>query len=1262
MANNKKTTSKILRVSDLPNISKIWDGMYTIIAYNKQNYLLDVSKIKGKKIFDITANQSDEPGGKNIIYIKFTDGTTASFAVYNGTNGEIGRTGAAGLKGKQGAPAAISQADMQKYGITGILYIINNCDTEDPNLPWSAYRGKVMNDELYKLNETFITEDEFDILFNNVKYIYAEFKTKQDDKLVKIFNNDTNNHIIYKKYWTYEDEGLDTYYVYNPNSNVYDVVSVDLWKDIYLGATEGFFLATGTMLKDSTVLYYLDKETNNYLLVEKIWKYVNQEDEEGNIVTVEKYLGDKHISNYYIPEIDTSISGDYSIQTDKWTFEINAKSELVKDIYVLNESEESEEQYRKLTDSEVNAIDPNIYGEYYQKTKEGRYIKIYNIGNYLSTNEDIRYYKKVNKSDNLYTEVKEENISREDFDDYLIVSRDSLTNVYTFERHYAELIYDEMVYFTTTVSLNNIDLYYYTQSRDYYTLNIKENISKNDLGEDVITYEQIYTKIEIPSWIYAEFKTEDEDQLSLIINANEGLGEEDNTEIDETEEDLNSYVREKNIIRIVPGDKKPLYHKNSDNTYTLVNLNIDNIYPNAQYYILDDEYIYEEISGEDADYDMELYIKQNNIYIPYNNLIVANDTYYIRKENYIKVNNPEEYLSTYNLVLFYGEPKLLPITIYPFDQYRSYVSIEYDPEKIRLYENGRIAAVTDNNFDTQVIVRAQHNPNIYCTINIRVTTPAKQIVFNESNEYNVDIKTETNTPERIIKYQVLPENTFDKQIDWVVSDNEAITIEQIDETSIKIIGNKKIKNCKVTANAHDTYGATNSFNFEVIQPPKSIEWITDTEENKTGIIFNNTVYYNQDECDEFNYLHYDEIENGTIERITTETVKTNAYYSLKTLLGKEYMLSIKILPEDTSYPEITWREDNGSVAYVIEKNIEIIDQEEENRIASENDVQEGIALEVGQNIHIPKKSHMELRYFVKAVGIGNTNITGKLTKYPDLEINLTVIVNQSIESITIHPDTLLSFNVNTKKRLTAEIKPESLVTEENRTSLIKWISSDTNILTVSPQGTVTTLNPGTTTVIAKALDGSDKEGICTIKVTIPTKDIILSGETLNGIIYVGIGKSTKITADIIHSTEYGTNESNMIKEINWVSTNTDIATINNDGTVTGIALGKTTIIANAKDGSGVFGTIQVQVIKLVENISFEFNEITMELGDSLVLIPNITPVDASNEIVKWKSSDETIAKVKESGIVYALSSGTATITATTTDNTNLTATCNITIL
>ena len=207
---NKKQNTTIARVSDLPIMKKIWDGMYTILAYNKKNYLLDVSNIKGRKIIDITADTSDVSGGKNTIYIKFNDNQTSKFQVYNGTIGDKGKTGIDGEDGNQGEEAYIDPKYATSHGISGILHIVNNSTSLDSNAPWSAYRGKDMNDKIYKLNETFITEAEFELLFNNSKYIYAEFTTKTDNKTSTIFNADNNKHIVYKKYWTYEDEGAAT--------------------------------------------------------------------------------------------------------------------------------------------------------------------------------------------------------------------------------------------------------------------------------------------------------------------------------------------------------------------------------------------------------------------------------------------------------------------------------------------------------------------------------------------------------------------------------------------------------------------------------------------------------------------------------------------------------------------------------------------------------------------------------------------------------------------------------------------------------------------------------------------------------------------------------------------------------------------------------------------------------------------------------------------------------------------------------------------
>lgn len=69
---------------------------------------------------------------------------------------------------------------------------------------------------------------------------------------------------------------------------------------------------------------------------------------------------------------------------------------------------------------------------------------------------------------------------------------------------------------------------------------------------------------------------------------------------------------------------------------------------------------------------------------------------------------------------------------------------------------------------------------------------------------------------------------------------------------------------------------------------------------------------------------------------------------------------------------------------------------------------------------------------------------------------------------------------------------------------------------------------------------------------------------------------------------------------------------------------------------------------------------TMMIGDTTQLIATITPVDATNRTVNWSSSDTTIVMVSSTGLVTAVSPGTANITVTTQDG-NKTAMSAITV-
>lgn len=81
----------------------------------------------------------------------------------------------------------------------------------------------------------------------------------------------------------------------------------------------------------------------------------------------------------------------------------------------------------------------------------------------------------------------------------------------------------------------------------------------------------------------------------------------------------------------------------------------------------------------------------------------------------------------------------------------------------------------------------------------------------------------------------------------------------------------------------------------------------------------------------------------------------------------------------------------------------------------------------------------------------------------------------------------------------------------------------------------------------------------------------------------------------------------------------------------------------------------------VTNVTLSKTTVSMIEGESEAITAAITPINASNKRVTWKSSDESIATVDSYGKVQALKAGSSTITVTTEDG-NKTATCNVTVV
>lgn len=124
------------------------------------------------------------------------------------------------------------------------------------------------------------------------------------------------------------------------------------------------------------------------------------------------------------------------------------------------------------------------------------------------------------------------------------------------------------------------------------------------------------------------------------------------------------------------------------------------------------------------------------------------------------------------------------------------------------------------------------------------------------------------------------------------------------------------------------------------------------------------------------------------------------------------------------------------------------------------------------------------------------------------------------------------------------------------------------------------------------------------------------------------------------------------KILTWSSSNPVVASVNDNGLVSGKKAGTTVITATATDGSGVVGkcnlTVKAKPIKAT-GISLP-SEKTIQAGSSIKLTANVLPANATNRSVTWISDDESIATVDASGRVFGRKAGETYVVAAVTES------------
>ena len=175
-----------------------------------------------------------------------------------------------------------------------------------------------------------------------------------------------------------------------------------------------------------------------------------------------------------------------------------------------------------------------------------------------------------------------------------------------------------------------------------------------------------------------------------------------------------------------------------------------------------------------------------------------------------------------------------------------------------------------------------------------------------------------------------------------------------------------------------------------------------------------------------------------------------------------------------------------------------------------------------------------------------------------------------------------------------------------------------------------------TTLMTVIITGCESN---TTKVT-PVTGITLNQSTLT----LDVGSSETLIAVLVPS-----NATN--KNVIWSSSRTSVATVSNNGVVTGVGEGTAVITVVTADG-GFSATCNVTVnppFISVTGVALNKTSTSILTGGSETLTANITPANATNQNVSWSSSNTSVATVNNSGVVTGISVGLASITVTTED-------------
>ena len=423
-----------------------------------------------------------------------------------------------------------------------------------------------------------------------------------------------------------------------------------------------------------------------------------------------------------------------------------------------------------------------------------------------------------------------------------------------------------------------------------------------------------------------------------------------------------------------------------------------------------------------------------------------------------------------------------------------------------------------------------------------------------------------------------------------------------------------------------------------------------------------------------------------IEENPVESITLNEH-SITLNKNEQFNLSATILPEDADDKSISWESKDTSIASIdehgtvtaikegetqvvvtsiatgiqdlctvlVRKNVTNISLEEDqiffNVIGEQKQLVAIITPDDATEKGVTWKSFNEQVCtvsddgLVTATGIGSTLVTAT-TVDGGLTVNCVVKVIQHVGKVSLNK-VALELKVNESEQLIANVSPDNA---DNKA--LTWSSSNNQVATVDANGNVQALKAGEAWIKAVSVDNTEAKDSCKVTVIQPVTGVTISLPTIQ---FTNIGENIQLEATVLP-------EDASNKEVTWTSSNESVCMVAN-GMVVATGYGTAVVMAITKDG-GFMASCSVIVEKEtipVTGITLSQTSATLKKGETLQLEATVTPDDATNKTLIWKSSDETKCVVTQSGLLVALTEGQAIITVITENGVGQ-AQCNVLIV